>query len=227
MPPAEPSLVAVHPDVEPLLDGLASAQRARLLDGMAQAVAEKGYAAATVADAVRIARVSRGTFYALFASKEACFLESYRHGVDVLVDRVRAAVRAEDGDWVARLRAGLQAYLRTLAGEPGFARTHLLEVPAAGPRARAARDDALRRFAGRYRSSFEAALEERDGARLPSDDALFVLTAGVDQLVCAVLREQDAAALAGLEGRLLTVAVAFLEGAAAPTASTIPTDGGP
>ena len=141
MPPAEPSLVAAHPDVEPLLDARAGAQRARLLEGMAQAVAEKGYAAATVADAVRIARVSRGTFYALFASKEACFLESYRHGVDVLVDRVRAAVRAEDGDWVARLRAGLRAYLRTLAGEPRFART----LPARGPRRGTARAGRARR----------------------------------------------------------------------------------
>src|SRR3954453_7441701 len=98
-------------------------QRARLLDAMIDVGAEKGYAAATVADAVRAARVSRGTFYALFASKEECFLEAYRHGVDVLVGRIRAAVRAERGDWVARLRAALGTYLRTLVDEPRFART--------------------------------------------------------------------------------------------------------
>src|SRR3954463_8328150 len=120
MPPAEPSLVAVHPDVEPLLDGPASAQRARLLDGMAQAVAEKGYAAATVADAVRIARVSRGTFYALFASKEACFLEAHRHGGDVLIARGAPAARAAEGDWLARMRAGLRTLLAALVDEPRF-----------------------------------------------------------------------------------------------------------
>jgi AcrR family transcriptional regulator len=232
MQPVEPSLVAAHPAVEPLLDAGARAQRARLLEGMTQAVADKGYAAATVADAVRVARVSRGTFYAQFASKEDCFLEAYRHGVDVLVDRIRAAVRAEAGDWLARLRAGLRAYLATLVSEPRFARSHLVEIHAAGPRAQAARDAALRLFADRYRSSFAAALRERPGLRMPSDDALFVLAAGVDQLVCARLREGglDDRVLGALEDQLVAVAVALLEGVAvisSPPTPTTKTHGGP
>ena len=89
------SLVGEHPQVEPLLEARDGAQRARLLEAMTLAVGEKGYAAATVADAVRGARVSRGTFYALFESKEACFLEAYRHGIDVLVARLDDAVRAD------------------------------------------------------------------------------------------------------------------------------------
>src|SRR4051794_39252393 len=125
---ADLSLVAAHPDVSHHL-GARGSQRARLVEGMIQAVAEKGYAAATVADAVKAARVSRGTFYAQFASKEECFLEAYKYGIDVIVERIRAAIRAETGtDWVARLRTGLRAYLETLAGEPRFARTHLFEV---------------------------------------------------------------------------------------------------
>jgi AcrR family transcriptional regulator len=135
-----PSLVASHPSVEPHLDAPAGAQRARLLEGMVQAVADKGYAAATVADAVRNARVSRGTFYATFASKEACFLEAYRHGVEVLDARVEHAVREEPGDWRDRLRAGLRATLESLAAEPRFARIWLLEIHAAGPVAQAERD---------------------------------------------------------------------------------------
>jgi AcrR family transcriptional regulator len=210
---AEPSLVASHPQVEPHLS--AGAQRARLLEGMVQAVADKGYAEATVADAVRAARVSRGTFYAQFASKEECFLEAYRHGIDVMVERIRAAVRAEQGDWVARLRAGLRTYLDTLAGEPRFARAHLLEVHAAGSRAGAERDAAIRRFADRYRSSFRAALADAPTLRMPSDDALFILAAGVDQLVCARVRAGELHTLPGLLDQLTITAVAFLEGAAA------------
>src|SRR3954452_22118288 len=101
---ADLSLVAAHPEVTHLLDARGS-QRARLVEGMIQAVAEKGYAAATVADAVKAARVSRGTFYAQFASKEECFLEAYRFGIEVMVERVRASVRAADGDWRDRLSA--------------------------------------------------------------------------------------------------------------------------
>src|SRR4051794_3179583 len=212
---AERSLVAWHPEVG---EGLfiRGSQRARLVEGMIQAVAEKGYAAATVADAVRAARVSRGTFYAQFASKEECFLEAYKYGIDVMVERIRTAIRAESADgWQARLRTGLRAYLETLSGEPRFARTHLFEVHMAGPRAGAARDEALRAFADRYRSSFRAALLERPELRMPSDDALFILSAGVDQLICARVRAGELAQLPNLTDELTLTAVAFLEGAAA------------
>lgn len=210
------SLVAAHPSVAPHLDARAGAQRARLLEGITQAVAEKGYAEATVADAVRFARVSRGTFYALFASKEECFLEAYRHGVEVLEARIDAAVREAAGDWREELRAGLRAYLDCLAAEPAFARTWLLEIHAAGPAAQAARDATLRRFADRYRASFEAS----GAPRLPSDDTLFVLAAGVDQLVCARLRAGDLDDLDALTDTLLTCAVAQLAGAATDEGAT-------
>jgi AcrR family transcriptional regulator len=204
------SLVASHPSVAPHLDARAGAQRARLLEGMTQAVADKGYLAATVTDAVRAARVSRGTFYAQFASKEECFLEAYRHGVEVLEERIDAAVRSSGGDWRRRLRAGLRAYLDCLAAEPAFARTWLLEIHAAGPAAQAARDATLRRFAARYRASFQAS-----GARaLPGEDALFVLAAGVDQLVCARVRTGALEDLEPLTDTLLACAVAQLAGTA-------------
>jgi AcrR family transcriptional regulator len=224
------SLVAAHPEVGEQLY-IRGSQRARLVEGMIQAVAEKGYAATTVADVVRAGRVSRGTFYAQFASKEECFLEAYKYGIAVIVERIRAAIRAEDGDWVARLRTGLRVYLETLAGEPRFARTHLFEVHMAGPRAGAERDAALRAFADRYRSSFRAALREREEQeaeregrsaelrerpelRMPSDDALFILSAGVDQLVCSRVRAGELDRLPDLTDELTLTAVAFLEGAA-------------
>jgi AcrR family transcriptional regulator len=181
---------------------------------MVQAVAEKGYAAATVADAVRHARVSRGTFYSEFASKEACFVEAYRHGVEVLDAEVDRSVRDEPGGWRARLRAGLRATLESLAAEPRFARIWLLEIHAAGPVAQAERDATLRRFAARYGASFEAARAERPGLAVPSDAALFVLAAGVDQLICAHVREGELDRLPDLTDTLLTCAVALLEGTA-------------
>jgi len=214
----EPSLIAAHPDVEPLLEARDGAARARVLEAIAQVVSDKGYAATTVADVCRAARISRGTFYEQFEGKEDAFLQAHRHGIDVLQARIRAAVRDEPGDWVARLRAGLRVYVETLADEPRFARTYVLEIHAAGPRAQAARDEALRRFARRYRSSFEEGTRGRPGVRMPSDDALFVLAAGIDQLVAARVREHGTEQLRGLENELTDIAVAFLEGAA--TAST-------
>jgi hypothetical protein len=52
---------------------------------------------------------------------------------------------------------------------------------------------------------------------MPSDAALFVLAAGVDQLICAHVREGDLERLPALTETLLTCAVALLEGTASAT----------
>ena len=171
----EGSLVTAHPELEPLLSE--RPQRAKLLDAMVRVVAEKGYEAATVADAVKLARVSRGTFYKLFESKEACLAAAYRLGQDVLAARVSAAVRGA-ADWRQELRLGLRAYLQTFDEEPLFARVYLLEwapVPAE-------RDAAIRRFARRYGISFS-----RAGVDVP-EQARYVLAAGVHELARAHVR---------------------------------------
>ncbi|HEX2086287.1 MAG TPA: TetR/AcrR family transcriptional regulator [Solirubrobacteraceae bacterium] len=169
----------------------ARGQRARLLAAMADVVAEKGYAAATVADVVRAAGVSRSTFYELFRSKEDCFLQAYRHGVDALIDAVRAAVRATDGDWRDQLRAGMRAYLLALGADERFARTYLLEIHAAGEAALDARAEALRRFAARYHATFEQARAADPALREPDPDALLVLCSGTEQLVAERLRRGE------------------------------------
>jgi AcrR family transcriptional regulator len=160
---------------------VAASQRTRLLGAVGRAVAEKGYAAATVADAVRLARVSRGTFYALFASKEACLAAAYRLGTEVLEEHVRAAV-AEAADWREELRLGIRAYLRTLAGEPRFARVFLLDLEGLGEE----REAAVARFARRYGASLA-----RSGRPRPPDAALLVLSAGVHHSVRAAVRAGD------------------------------------
>jgi len=169
------SLITTHPNLQPLLTD--RPQRAKLLDAMVRVVAEKGYESATVADAVRLARVSRGTFYELFDSKEACLAAAYRLGIEVLSARVGRAVRGAD-DWRQELRLGLRAYLETFDEEPLFARVYLLEwAPVA-----AERDAAIRRFARRYGASFA-----RGGIHVP-EQALFLLAAGVHELTCAHVR---------------------------------------
>jgi hypothetical protein len=50
---------------------------------------------------------------------------------------------------------------------------------------------------------------------MPSDDALFILSAGVDQLICARVRAGELPRLTELTDELTRTAVAFLEGAAA------------
>jgi AcrR family transcriptional regulator len=173
---AKTSLIASHRQLGPLLSE--KAQRAKVLEGMVQAVAQKGYAAATVADAVRLARVSRGTFYELFDSKEACLAAAYRHGAEVLEERITDAVR-DASDWREELRLGLRAYLTTLESEPVFARVYLLEGDPIAPE----RDRAHLRFAERYAKTFA-----RSGKPVPPKEALFLLAAGAHELACSRVR---------------------------------------
>lgn len=186
-------------------------QRARILEAVTRVVAERGYEAATVADVVRAAGVSRSTFYEQFASKEACFLAAYGDAVDALDDRIRAAVHATHGaGWRAQLRAGIRSYLDALVADDALARTFLHEVHAAGPAALSFRDGQLRRFAGRYHATYEQARAVDPSLREPPPDALYVLCAGTEQLAAERLRAVGAKALPALEDVFCACAEALL-----------------
>jgi AcrR family transcriptional regulator len=126
-------------------DDVLASQRERMVDAVAESVARRGYAATTVADVVARAGVSRKTFYEHFTDKEDCFLAAFDVGVERLLGAIAQA--SPEGDWPERLRARVRAYLVTLAGNPAFARTFLIEVFGAGPRAIDRRADAHARFA--------------------------------------------------------------------------------
>ena len=108
-------------------------------------VAEKGYAATTVADLTREAGISRTTFYAMFEDKEACFLAAYDTLTDGLVRRIAKAYEGEER-WPDRARAGLAALLEALTEEPAIARLALVDVGAAGPAAQRRYRAALQRL---------------------------------------------------------------------------------
>src|SRR3954470_24526086 len=114
-------------------EAIAASQRARLLDAVAEAVAHKGYAAATVADVVARAAVSRRTFYEQFSDLESCFLAAYQTGMEQLLVDVREAVRARpNGGWRDRARTSVEAYLAALAARPAAAWAFSIEALGGG-----------------------------------------------------------------------------------------------
>jgi AcrR family transcriptional regulator len=207
---------------------VAASQRTRLLEAAGRAVAEKGYAAATIEDIVRGAGVSKKTFYEHFADKLECFLAAYEAASDELFEHVRAAQDAaaapgserdgapaeaesdgapakaerDAGEWLARTRAGIHAYLRWLAAEPALARVFLIEVAAAGPKALACRERLRDRYAERTRE-----LQTGDGV---PDEIFHAVVAGADDLVVRRLREEGD--LLELEPILLYLQVSLLAG---------------
>jgi len=103
-----------------------------LIAGLAEAVAENGYAGTTIAHITRHAAVSRRTFYEHFNSKDECFIAAYDSVMTELRDRVGSAFDQED-EWPNAVRAGIAAMLEFLASEPHLARLSMVEALVAGP----------------------------------------------------------------------------------------------
>jgi AcrR family transcriptional regulator len=191
-----------------------ASQRARMLDAMSCAVASKGYARVSVADVVELAGVSRRTFYEQFRDKEDCFLIAYETGTQELIGEMVAGLADQaDIDWRATLRAALERYTAILAAEPEFARTFLIDILGAGPRAVQLRRRVYERFVEQYRGlSALAARENPDGAPVP-DLFLHALVGGIGELVGLRILEDGAESLPGLAPELFALVTAVFEGA--------------
>jgi AcrR family transcriptional regulator len=150
---------------------------------------------------VRGAGFSKKTFYEHFADKLDCFLAAYETASDELLNHVSAAQDGE-GEWLARTRAGIHAYLRWLAAEPALARVFLIEVAAAGPEALERRERLRDRYAERMR--------ELQVANSVPDEIFHAVVAGADDLVVRRLREGGD--LLELEPILLYLQVSLLAG---------------
>lgn len=158
---------------------IARSQRERLLDAAVDVVAEKGYAATTVADLTKEAGISRTTFYEMFEDKEACFLAAYDAAVDVLARRVATAFETERG-WPARARAGLEALLSSLAAEPQLARLALVDAGSAGPAAQRRYRAALQRMTPFFEEGRDYA---PNGRALPANTSRMAIGAVVGLIV--------------------------------------------
>jgi AcrR family transcriptional regulator len=193
-----------------------ASQRGRLLEAMAQCVAEHGYAATTVAQVIARAGVSRKTFYEQFADKRACFLAAWELGTDILLEQVLAAGE-QAPDWRARLRAGVDAYLEILAAEPDFARSFTIEVLSVGEEALARRAAINERFADALAETHAQALTE--GTPLgPVPPWAFQAAAGAAwELTVEHLRTRGVEGLAELAPRIEAIHLAVLGGDYADT----------
>jgi AcrR family transcriptional regulator len=105
--------------------------RSRLLDGLAQSIADRGYRDTTVADVVRNAKTSKRTFYDQFASKEECFIELLRANNEDLIDKIRTAVDPE-ASWDDQARSAVEAYVDHIASHPAITLSWIREAPALG-----------------------------------------------------------------------------------------------
>jgi AcrR family transcriptional regulator len=145
LPPRQPRFVA-------------NSHRDRLFVAMAKVLDEKGYADTVVSDIATAAGVSLSTFYENFEGKEAAFLAACDFGIEQAFAAARYAWERERmHGWPQQVRAGIQELLEFLTAEPEWSCAAMVEIFAAGPRARARRDRTIELFTGLVEPGLELA----------------------------------------------------------------------
>jgi AcrR family transcriptional regulator len=99
----------------------------RILAAMVRVACDQGAQAASVERVVKLAGISRRTFYILFTSRDDCLLAAIEQIVSVAQARASAAYAAHVR-WVDSVRAGLHAILLFFDGEPGLARLCVVQA---------------------------------------------------------------------------------------------------
>lgn len=160
--------------------------RARILEGFILAIAEKGYAPATIADIVARARVSKRTFYEHFEDKESCLLATYLDATTRMQAAMLAAFEASaDLAWREQLDAVIDAYVTALESTPALTRACLVEMAAAGPRALRMRREVHEAFAMQLRAFVDRARRRHPEVRAISAPLATALVGGIDELLLA------------------------------------------
>ncbi|HET8566347.1 MAG TPA: TetR/AcrR family transcriptional regulator [Solirubrobacterales bacterium] len=191
---------------------MTESQRNRIHQAMVEVVSGRGYPETRVVDVIGVAGVSRKTFYELFESKEDCFLAAY----DVLLgnllgEATEAFESAPRAPWAERTATALEELLVHLSHHPEEARFAIVEVLAAGPKALARRDAALRQFTG-----FLEAGRSETSVELPGITSL-AIAGGINEVLYSEILHGAVAQLpARLPDLMFWITLPFLgpEGAA-------------
>jgi AcrR family transcriptional regulator len=188
-------------------------QRARLFDAAATVFARVGYAEASAEAISREAGMSKATFYEHFANKEECILALFDAAGRQVSEAVAGAIQVEVAGSTPeeRVLGGVRAFLAAIEAYPDYARTLLVEIIGAGPRATARRDAVLEDFA-RLIDAQNATAHERVGSpRLASLDDAFAIVGAIVELTSRQLRHGRPARMRDLEPVIARVVLGVVE----------------
>lgn len=189
---------------------VAEIQRSRLIAAAVRAVEELGYADTTVAQITSRARVSRRTFYELFAGREECLAGVLENAI-ALVEGELAAADLGGLVWRERIRMGLWVILSFFDREPVLARVCVVQALRGGPAVLERREEILARLASRVD---EGRCGGGRGVGPTPLTAEGLVGAGF-AIVYARLLKGEAVPLRGLLGELMGMIVLPYQGAAA------------
>jgi len=170
--------------------------RHRLLEGMAHAVAAKGYGDTTIADIVREASVSRRTFYEHFSTKADCLFALYevasRNALKVLRDSIDPA-----HDWHMQIERALTAYFGCMAENPVLMRTLFVEILGLGPEGLETRRKVNKEIADFILHVVNGPGGRKADRPLPPDMAMAIV-GGINELILQYIEQDRVAQLTEL-----------------------------
>lgn len=158
--------------------------RQRLIDGMASAIVERGYAESTIADIVRHAHVSKRTFYEYFPDKQACLLACYEATNGRILRLIEASANASTGlPWRQRLALGMHSFINAREAQPTVMSALMIEVLAAGREGLRVRREVHQRFAKMFSDLIENERLTHPEMRPLSSATLMALIGGIHELL--------------------------------------------
>jgi AcrR family transcriptional regulator len=140
-------------------------QRRRILRGIGELVAKRGYADVTVELIVKRAHVSYKTFYKHFSGKEECFQSLFDAAFGSTERAIREQLDAGSRPWAEQVALALGTFIERIVAEPLLARAVIVETPTVGPAMLERYELATKAFVPLFRQGRE--LNPR-GAELPA-----------------------------------------------------------
>jgi AcrR family transcriptional regulator/DNA-binding MarR family transcriptional regulator len=173
-----------------------------MLAAAVEAVEDVGYARMTVAQVIGRARVSRKTFYDVFADREDCFLAAFDHAIDQARAQAKESYDRES-DWRNGIRSALARLLVLMDEEPDLARLCVVEALGAGHRILEHRARALAEVA----EVIDRGREARAASGEPPEVTAECVAGAIFAVLHARLLEGDGEPLTNLLGPLMSMIV--------------------
>lgn len=187
---------------------VAASQRLRLLEAMAELVAERGYAAVTIGEIATRAGTAKRTFYDHFPDKLQCYLAAVDEITGALVPSV-ARFFAAPGTVRERCASSLRGYLELLASMPGARKVFYLEAMTSGPEAIGRRIEMQLALARQIAGLSREAARAGEGHEITEQHALGVVGA-LHTLIFHQVHRHGPERLHELIADVVPLAVAFL-----------------
>jgi AcrR family transcriptional regulator len=154
-------------------------QRLRIIFATAAVIAERGYAASSVAEIARAAGVEARVFYSLFADKQDALMAVHEIGFQRTM-AVTAGAFFTAQEWPARIWEGVRAFTQVLDQNPSFSRLALIESHCGNPETVQRIEDLMAGFTIFLQEGYQYELSDGSG---PSTLALEAIAASNMELL--------------------------------------------